>query len=126
MKAPASDRMSGPGRGGATAAGPPCGVRDALPAVHGGPDLEELGRLGLDPAGVLDFSANVNPYGPAPAVREAVADVPLDRYPDREAIALRAALAEALGVRPAQVLAGNGASELIWLAALAFLRPGDR
>jgi threonine-phosphate decarboxylase len=96
------------------------------PAEHGGLDFVELARLGLRAEEVLDFSANVNPYGPPPGVREALAGVPLDRYPDRECLALRAALAEQLGVSRECVLPGNGASELIGLAALAFLRPGDR
>jgi L-threonine-O-3-phosphate decarboxylase len=96
------------------------------PAVHGSLDFGELQSLGLRPDDVLDFSANVNPYGPPDAVREALAGVPLDRYPDRDCLALRAALAEALGVPPDRVLPGNGAAELIWLAALAFVRPGDR
>jgi threonine-phosphate decarboxylase len=96
------------------------------PAVHGGPDLGELRALGLRPDDVLDFSSNVNPYGPSPAVREALAVVPLGRYPDRECLELRAALAESLGASCDRVLPGNGASELIWLACLAFVRPGDR
>lgn len=96
------------------------------PAVHGAPDLAELHRLGLDPNEVIDFSVNTNPFGPSPRVREAVALVPLDRYPDREALSLRHALARSHGVAPERILAGNGATELIWLTALAFLRPGDQ
>jgi threonine-phosphate decarboxylase len=94
-------------------------------AVHGSLDFEELRHLGLRPDDVLDFSANINPYGPSETVRQAVARAPLDRYPDRECLALRAALADSLGVPPERIVPGNGSSELIWLAALAFLRPGD-
>ena len=65
---------------------------DAPPSVHGALDFGELQGLGLRPDDVLDFSANVNPYGPSPAVREALAGVPLDRYPDRECLELGAAL----------------------------------
>jgi threonine-phosphate decarboxylase len=100
-------------------------IPDVPPAVHGAPDFGELQRLGLSPDEVLDFSANTNPYGPSPAVRAAVANVSLERYPDREALALRATLSESLDVPAGRILAGNGASELIWLAALAFVRPGD-
>lgn len=96
------------------------------PVAHGAPDYAELERLGLDPEGVLDFSVNSNPYGPSPAVREAVARVPLDCYPDREALALRRALAERLDVLPARIVVGNGTAELIWLVAFAFLQPMDR
>jgi histidinol-phosphate aminotransferase len=101
-------------------------VWDLATAVHGGPDLDELARLGLNPDEVLDFSANINPYGPAPGVRAALAQTRIDRYPDPQARVLRRALSEHLNVAPRQILAGNGSSELIWLAVLAFLRPGDR
>lgn len=101
-------------------------VLGVLPAVHGSPNLGELQELGLCPKDVLDFSANINPYGPSPAVRAAVARVPLDLYPDRECLELSAVLAESLGVAPTRILPGNGASELIWLAALAFVRAGSR
>ncbi|GAB4535229.1 MAG: histidinol-phosphate transaminase [Anaerolineae bacterium] len=96
------------------------------PACHGALDYAELERLGLDADEVLDFSVNSNPYGPSPAVRQALADVPLERYPDREALALRRALADRLGLSPEQIVIGNGTAELLWLVALAFLRPGDR
>ncbi len=105
---------------------PPREGPDVSPVVHGGPDAEELRRLGLDPARVLDFSVNTNPYGPSPHVREAVSRASLECYPDREARALRQALAEVNDVSPDRIVVGNGSSELLWLAALAFLRPGDR
>ena len=38
---------------------------------------------------------------------------------------MRDAAAEAYGVTPDYVLAGNGSSELIWLICLAFLGEGD-
>jgi L-threonine-O-3-phosphate decarboxylase len=101
-------------------------VLDLPPAVHGSLDVGELQALGLRPEDVLDFSANLNPYGPSAAICEAAAKAPLDRYPDRECLELRAALAESLGVSPGRILPGNGVSELIWLAALAFIRPGSR
>jgi L-threonine-O-3-phosphate decarboxylase len=82
--------------------------------------------LGLDPEEVLDFSVNSNPYGPSPTVWQSLARVPLARYPDREALALRRALADHLGVPPAQIVVGNGTAELLWLVSLAFLRPGDQ
>ncbi len=100
-------------------------IMSVPPVVHGAVDLAELRGLGLDPDDVLDFSANTNPYGPSPALGPALAGVALDRYPDRELVALRMALAESVGVGIERVVAGNGASELISLAAQAFVRPGD-
>jgi len=100
-------------------------VQRLRPAVHGGPDYAELCRLGLSPGDVLDFSASTNAYGPPPGVVEAMAMADVTRYPDRHAIALREAIAEREGVSCAEVLVGNGAAQLIWLVAMAYLRPGD-
>jgi L-threonine-O-3-phosphate decarboxylase len=93
--------------------------------IHGALDFVELDRLGLAPEAVLDFSMNGNPYGPSPHVREALARVPYDRYPDREALALRRALSTHLNVTADQILVGNGSTELVWLVALAFVRADD-
>src|SRR5262245_5004352 len=101
-------------------------VLDVPLAVHGAPDSAELRRFGVHPEELLDFSSNINTYGPSPKVREAVAQTPMDRYPDHDALALRTTLAEYLGIAPQCILAGNGSAELIWLASLAFLRPHDR
>lgn len=95
-------------------------------AQHGALDYAELERLGLKPDEVLDFSVNSNPYGPSPAVYQSLTQIPLDRYPDREALTLRRVLAERMNVSSAQILIGNGTAELLWLLAVAFLRPGDR
>ncbi len=92
--------------------------------VHGGltaAEREELAGAGVD---VVDLSANVNPYGPLPRVLRAARQTRLDRYPDVDAATLRAAYANAHGLDPAQVLAGHGSSELIYLAARAFVSAG--
>jgi histidinol-phosphate aminotransferase len=68
---------------------------------------------------------NGNPYGPSPCVREALAQVPYDRYPDRETLALRRTLSIHLNVTTDQILVGNGSTELVWLVALAFVRADD-
>lgn len=95
------------------------------PATHGALDFAELERLGIQPDDVLDFSVNSNPFGPPPQVWDAIRQTPLERYPDRESIALRRALSERLEVSPEQILVGNGTAELIQLAAFAFLQNGD-
>ena len=95
------------------------------PDVHGGLDYLELERMGLQPGELVDFSVNRNPYGPPPAVRHLWRDVHPERYPDRECLALRAALAERTDRPREQIRVGNGTAELIWLLALAYLRPGD-
>jgi histidinol-phosphate aminotransferase len=100
-------------------------LKQTPPAYHGALDYVELEQLGLDPETILDFSVNSNPYGPSPLVGRALAGVPLERYPDREALALRRALAGRLDLDPAQLVVGNGAAELLWLIAFTFLGPAD-
>jgi histidinol-phosphate aminotransferase len=95
-------------------------------AYHGAFDYAELEQLGLNLDEVLDFSVNSNPYGPSSAVRPLLSQVPVERYPDRESLTLRRALADRIGVSTAQILVGNGTAELLWLVAVAFIRPGDR
>lgn len=104
---------------------PRLSLRAVRPTAHGGPDHAELARLGLRPEDILDFSVSTNAYGPPPAVAAAIAAADITRYPDRYATALRQALADMMKVAPEQVLVGNGAAELIWLIALAYLRAGD-
>ena len=93
---------------------------------HGGLRTDELRAYGLDPATVLDFSASVNPLGPSPRVREALARLDLSRYPDPECLELTEALARRHGVDPDHVLCGNGASQLIHLAVRVFVHGGQR
>jgi histidinol-phosphate/aromatic aminotransferase/cobyric acid decarboxylase-like protein len=81
---------------------------------HGGPDERELRALAVDPADLVDFSVNVNPYGPCPEVLAAIRSAPVDRYPDPTALAAREALAASLDVSPDWVVLGNGAADLLW------------
>jgi histidinol-phosphate aminotransferase len=73
------------------------------------------------------LSTNENPLGPSPLAVEAVrAEVSrIHLYPDGGAPALAEAVAEVLGVTPAQLLFGNGGDEIITLLTRALLEPGD-
>lgn len=82
--------------------------------VHGGPVAAELAALGLAVDEVIDFSVNVNPYGPAPRVAEAARGAALHRYPDAGAAAVREALAARWRRAPGEVLFASGAAELLW------------
>src|SRR5215212_6319060 len=93
---------------------------------HGGLLQEELAGLDLDPAHVVDFSVNVNPYGPAPAVAQAARTAALDRYPDPTAWPLRQALARKLDVAPDRIVVGSGAADLFWTLARVLVRAGER
>lgn len=96
-----------------------------MTVVHGGLDEREIAALGLDPASVLDLSANLHPDGPSEAVLAAARSARLDRYPPADAGPLRDAIAEHERVDPACVLPTPGATAAIHLAARALLGPGD-
>jgi histidinol-phosphate aminotransferase len=91
-------------------------------AEHGGP----TGDDGVRKRPILDFSVCTNPYGPAPCVRDAIARVEVDRYPDPASTAARTAVATVIHEPIQHVLIGAGAVELIHAACLAFVRSGDR
>lgn len=73
---------------------------------------------------LIDFSVNLNPYGPPDfvpnAIQEAIEEVHL--YPDTECNELRAEIAEKYGCEEKEVLVGAGVSELIQLVALSFMK----
>jgi histidinol-phosphate aminotransferase len=89
--------------------------------------FEVLSRqLGRPPDQIVKLDANENPYGPAPAVRAALATYPfLHIYPDPEQRELRAALADYTGVPATNILPGHGADELSDLLCRIFIGPGD-
>lgn len=93
-------------------------LRGAAP--YGAPQLDVPVRL----------NTNENPYPPSDAlVRDltaAVADAAtsLNRYPDREAVALRTDLARYLGHDPDGTWAANGSNEVLQQLLLAFGGPG--
>ena len=83
-------------------------------------------RLGLPAAQIVKLDANENPYGPAPAVIEALAEYNFYHiYPDPQQTELREALASFVGVAAAHILPSHGADEMLDYLCRIFLRPGD-
>ncbi|TFZ06068.1 histidinol-phosphate transaminase [Ramlibacter henchirensis] len=78
-------------------------------------------------ASTLQLASNENPLGMPPAARRAAAEAldTSDRYPDAAGTQLRAALAQKLGVPAEWIVLGSGSSEILTLAALAFVQPGE-
>lgn len=93
---------------------------------HGGNVFAVARSLGVSTEEILDFSASINPLGPAPGVREALASAYdlLVHYPDSDCTELREALAQSHGVEPANICVANGSTQLIYL--LSRLAPGKR
>lgn len=74
--------------------------------VHSALDHAELAALGLEPQTLLDFSSNVNPFGPPPDVPQTLTTLDPAAYPDRSCYGLRQRLAKRHGCMPEQVLLG--------------------
>jgi histidinol-phosphate aminotransferase len=83
------------------------------PAFRGGGELVKL-------------ASNETPWGPHPAVVEAVEAqlAHLNRYPDPSATLLRRRLAERCDLPPERIAVGNGSCEILLAAAEAMLEPG--
>lgn len=101
--------------------------RDLPIASHGG-IWQEANAEALLERGVLDFSANVNPYGPPAGVRRILRGRlrDLELYPDPEPRRLTRDLARRLRVPTDCVLLGAGATEILFAAAAAHVRAGTR
>ena len=102
-------------------------VRAIAPYVGGKPIDEVARELNLDPATIIKLASNENPRGPSPKALAAIAAATRDltRYPDGNGFALKAALSNRFGVRPEQLVLGNGSNDVLELATQAFLREGD-
>lgn len=83
-----------------------------------GSDLEKIeAYFGIKKEDITSFSANVNPLGVSPLLRESLSahiDA-ITTYPDREYTALRRCIADYAGTDYENILVGNGSTELISL-----------
>ena len=82
-------------------------------------------RAGVSEDRIIRLNANENPYGPSPAVTEAVASGPLHLYPDPMQRRVRNALSGYVGLDPSSIVLGSGSGELIDLLFRVFVDPGD-
>ncbi len=101
-------------------------VPERLPPRAGLAGLEGYHSPQVDVA--VRLNTNESPEPPPAAWRQALADeisrIEWQRYPDRQATRLRAAIAERHGVDPACVFAANGSNEVIQSLCLAYGGPG--
>jgi histidinol-phosphate aminotransferase len=98
----------------------------ALKPYVPGKSIEEV-RAKYNPPSVTKLGSNENPLGSSAKVLEAM-QAALHRvslYPDGSSRELRAALAEAHGLVPDQIMVGNGSDEVLLLIAAAFLNPKE-
>jgi histidinol-phosphate aminotransferase len=79
--------------------------------------------------GIIKLNTNENPYPPSPRVYAAIRSAirsSLRLYPEPQSDSLRAVAAAVYGVKPANIIAGNGSDELLSMALRCFVGPGDR
>lgn len=99
-------------------------IKPRLDRTHGG-DIEASARsVGIEAKEIIDFSASINPLGPPPSARNAFIGSyrEISRYPDPYGEKLKEALARRQGMKTAEVLVGNGSTQLLYLLCAA-LRP---
>ena len=75
---------------------------------------------------IAQLASNESPFGPHPAVVEAIARAAAasNRYPDPDATLLRRRIAERFEVDSAQIAIANGSCEVLLAAAMALCEPG--
>lgn len=79
--------------------------------------------------GYIKLNTNENPYPPSPLVKAALkraVNASLRLYPEPLSDTLRATAAKVYGVKPTNVIAGNGSDELLSMLMRCFVGPQDR
>jgi threonine-phosphate decarboxylase len=99
-------------------------VGHPLDREHGGDVYKWALKARIDPAEIVDFSASINPLGPPASARKAFrrSYTAVSRYPDPYGEELKEALAKRHRMKPAEILVGNGSTQLVYLLCFA-LRP---
>lgn len=84
---------------------------------HGGNIAKICSAYGLKPDDILDFSANINPLGFPPVIEETVNSniKTILHYPDPDCCELRKILAAKYLCNEANIVVGNGSTELFYL-----------
>lgn len=105
-------------------------IRPHLLAMPGYEPVEPIDvmakRLGLKPEDISKLDGNENAYGASPLVAKRLgAYKDYNIYPDPAQRAVRGAIGEYVGVDAEQIVLGTGSDEVLHLAAMLFLDPGD-
>ncbi len=83
-----------------------------------GSDLEKIQEIyGISKENIISFSANVNPLGISPNLKQALSEHldAITTYPDREYTSLRNCIADYIHSEKDNIIVGNGSTELISL-----------
>ncbi len=87
--------------------------------LHGGVPKADMQRLDVPVGRVLDFSVNLNFFGPPPIIKEKWPELlqTIEQYPSVNGDGVALYYQSVCGVSPSNFLAGNGSTELIYLVA---------
>ncbi len=90
--------------------------------IHGGNAVYEFERLGIEQKPVIDFSVNINPFGPPnqinkiwPSLSHTISD-----YPSINGEGIVKYFRDRFGLGSESIVPGNGSTELIYQAMQAF------
>jgi histidinol-phosphate aminotransferase len=100
-------------------------ISSLVPYPPGKP-IEELEReYGI--RGSIKLASNENAWGPSPKAVAAIQGAlqNLHRYPDGSCYYLAQSLANKIGIKPQEIVFGNGSNEIIGLLIAAFLQPDE-
>jgi histidinol-phosphate aminotransferase len=100
-------------------------VLEIKPYEPGKPVSELSRELGVQD--IIKLASNENPLGPSPKAVEAMAAALKDAhlYPDGGAYCLKEKLSGKYKIDRKHIVVGNGSSEILEMAAQAFLNPGE-
>lgn len=101
-------------------------IEGIRPYKPGRPIEQVVRELGIK-GPVIKLASNENPLGPSPRALSALRRVmpELHYYPEDSGHLLRAKLSAIHKVDPDSIILGNGSVEIIMMACLAYLEPGD-
>ena len=101
-------------------------IRRIAPYQPGKPISDVARELGLAEVDIIKLASNENPLGPSPKALEAIkkALIDLALYPDGGGFTLKEVICRKFGVKPEQIILGNGSNDVLELAARTFLTAG--
>jgi histidinol-phosphate aminotransferase len=101
-------------------------IEGIRPYKPGRPIEQVVRELGIK-GPVIKLASNENPLGPSPRALSAMRRVlpEMHYYPEDSGHLLRTRLSAIYKVDPVSIILGNGSVEIIMMACLAYLEPGD-
>ncbi len=99
--------------------------RESCNYTHGGDIYTLSEELRIEPSEIMDFSSSLNPIGPPSSVMKIIRNLKkkdIMPYPDSSSRRLKGIIGDIYGVKPEDIVCGNGSTEIIYLIMKA-LRP---